>query len=255
MRSLAALALAAAALLAAAAAPAAAQYGMGGGMPPPDLPLAVRSDVPYIKCAVCELFVRQAGRTVKMMREEVKGKPGKHLEEGELMERLEKLCNPRGSEGDWMRRLDMVEEGGAIKLEDMGQIGKPTTETSTIARACAMVSDEVDLADLSEALFLGKTRAQLTQMACYDMTNACKKKPPPLPEDRKDGPEFEAMDPEDAKKEQLMAKLKEAGLGGQMYDRESLGQMGGMGGMGGMGDDMGMGGMGDMGMGGMGGEL
>lgn len=53
-----------------------AQFDFGGGGKK-DLPPAVRSDVQYIKCSTCKLFVRQAMRTVKTMREELK--PGKQV--------------------------------------------------------------------------------------------------------------------------------------------------------------------------------
>lgn len=173
------------------------------------------------------------------------------LEEGDVIEKLEQLCDARRPEGEWLRTVDMVEDGDAIALKDMGkvrggsspasllfdgscslicclpfavsqlrthkrtqcpsgaaqpppqsaahnetntrkhktslpprneQVGKHTVETSTIARACAEVSDALDLSDLSEALYLGKPRSALAQLACYDMSGACRAKPPPVPE-------------------------------------------------------------------------
>jgi hypothetical protein len=43
------------------------------------------------------------------------------------------------------------------------------------------VSDSLDLSDLSEALYSGKSRSAITQLACYEMSNACRVKPPPVP--------------------------------------------------------------------------
>lgn len=65
--------------------------------------------------------------------------------------------------------------------------------------------------------------------------------PSPLPlrhtlQDRPDGPEFGAASPEETPKDELMAKLKEAGLSGQMFDKESLKGMAGAAG-GGDGDE------------------
>jgi hypothetical protein len=43
------------------------------------------------------------------------------------------------------------------------------------------VADALDLSDLSEALYSGKSRSAITQLACYEMSNACRVKPPPVP--------------------------------------------------------------------------
>jgi hypothetical protein len=43
------------------------------------------------------------------------------------------------------------------------------------------VTDSLDLSDLSEALYSGKSRSAITQLACYEMSNACRVKPPPVP--------------------------------------------------------------------------
>ncbi len=42
------------------------------------------------------------------------------------------------------------------------------------------VVEDMDLSDLSEALYKQSTRAALSQLACRDQTRACVKKPPPL---------------------------------------------------------------------------
>ncbi|KAI8467721.1 MAG: hypothetical protein J3K34DRAFT_30973 [Monoraphidium minutum] len=227
-------------LLLLAAVGAAAQMGFGGGKNKPDLPPAVRSDIKYIKCAVCQQFVKQAVRATKTLREEIK--PGKKLEESDIIDKLEGLCNAATPGGEWARTLDMVEKGDAIEIRDMGKVGRHTTETSTIARACADVSDGLDLSDLSEALYKGKTRAQLTQLACYEMSGACNKKPPAVPEDRPAGPAFAALSEGELERERMMAQMAAAGLGGQMYDRDSLKrEMGDMEGLGGGGGAFGAG--------------
>jgi hypothetical protein len=61
------------------------------------------------------------------------------------------------------------------------QPSKCNTECATVARACAEVSDALDLSDLSEALFGGKSRSKLTSEACYETTSVCRSKPPPVP--------------------------------------------------------------------------
>jgi hypothetical protein len=61
------------------------------------------------------------------------------------------------------------------------QPSKCDVECMTVARACAQVSDELDLSDLSEALFKGHKRSALSSEACHESTNVCRKKPPPVP--------------------------------------------------------------------------
>jgi hypothetical protein len=43
------------------------------------------------------------------------------------------------------------------------------------------VTDSLDLSDLSEALYSSKSRSAITQLACYEMSKACRVKPPPVP--------------------------------------------------------------------------
>lgn len=66
----------AAALVLLAAAGCGAQFGgmggMGGGKP--DLPPAVRSDVPFIKCDACQRFVKQAARETRELRDKAGAK-------------------------------------------------------------------------------------------------------------------------------------------------------------------------------------
>jgi hypothetical protein len=41
--------------------------------------------------------------------------------------------------------------------------------------------DQADLTEISEALWAGAKQAEISQTLCYKQTDACKKKPPPLP--------------------------------------------------------------------------
>lgn len=72
LQKMALLALLAAALLL--AAPVAAMFpGMGGNKPPPKVP-AVKADIPFIKCQVCEAIIKQAREVVKDLRAGLKPK-------------------------------------------------------------------------------------------------------------------------------------------------------------------------------------
>eukprot|EP00882_Tetradesmus_deserticola_P022308 GHRQ01024208.1.p1 GENE.GHRQ01024208.1~~GHRQ01024208.1.p1 ORF type:complete len:316 (+),score=128.64 GHRQ01024208.1:278-1225(+) len=195
--------------------------GMGmGGMPEEPKAAAVVSDVKYIKCGVCEALVKQATRKVKALRKELK--PGQQVDESAIIENLELACNTAKPDGQWITHYDMVEDGDKIKLVDTQQPSKCNTECATIARACSQVADSLDLSDLSEALYSGKSRSAITQLACYQMSNACRVKPPPVPKDRAPGPAHTPMSAGEAEREQMMARMKAAGMGGQMYNREDL---------------------------------
>lgn len=51
------------------------------------------------------------------------------LHEGDIIEKLEQLCDASKPDGEWIRQIDMVEEGDAIQLKDMqkvrGRFGGP----------------------------------------------------------------------------------------------------------------------------------
>eukprot|EP00879_Flechtneria_rotunda_P006594 GHRR01006929.1.p1 GENE.GHRR01006929.1~~GHRR01006929.1.p1 ORF type:complete len:317 (+),score=90.33 GHRR01006929.1:203-1153(+) len=194
--------------------------GMGMGMGEQPKAAAVPSDIKYIRCQVCEVIMKHATRHVKTMVNELK--PGHKLHESDIIEFLEKMCDPSKPDGKWITNYDIQESGDALKLVDMGQQGKCDTECATIARACSQISDALDLSDLSEALFLGKSRSALAQLACYKTTNVCTSKPPPVPKDRPLGPAHQPMSADEIQREQMMASMKAAGLGGQMYNRDDM---------------------------------
>eukprot|EP00775_Hariotina_reticulata_P005009 gene5009-5250_t len=181
---------------------------------------AVASDIKYIRCKTCELMMKHASRTVKGMREKLK--PGQKLSEGDIIEELERMCNPTVYEGTWMTHYDMVENGDKIDIVDKGQASKCNSECATIARACSQISDDLDLSDLSEALFAGKSRSALVQLACYEQSNACSARTPPLPKDRKPGPEHIAMSAEEEQQKKLMDSMKAAGMSGQMFNKDDI---------------------------------
>ena len=53
-----------------------------------------------------------------------------------------------------------------------------------------------------------KERAGFTKWLCRELTSACKSEAPPLPKDRKKGPEFKTADPQDLELNKMMANMK-----------------------------------------------
>jgi hypothetical protein len=75
---------------------------------------AIKSDIKYIKCDVCELVAREAYRSVGSLR---KSQPTwKKLTEEAIMEHLEKMCNPQTEQGEWILHLDVEEQRNVLKV-------------------------------------------------------------------------------------------------------------------------------------------
>lgn len=198
-----------------------AQFGMGKPSGPEAK--AVRSDLQYIRCEVCEQLAKQAYRQVSAFKKEAAEKKMKHqrkVKEIDLIEKMERMTNPLKEEGEWLTKVDLVEEGSKLLLKEMPQQGKCGTECKTVQSAAEAIVESADT-DMAEKLWQGTmSRAQFTKWLCKEATYSCKRKPPPLPKDRPAGPAFEAADPEDLKMQKMMAQMKEMGMGGQMFDRQ-----------------------------------
>eukprot|EP00798_Chlamydomonas_sp_ICE-L_P021037 gene21037-27907_t len=101
-------------------------------------------------------------------------------------------------------------------------MGKCDTDCRTIARICNDIMEETDLTDFSPLLYKGKKRSELTQYLCYDSTDACTKKIPAVPKDRKPSSAFQPMDSEEVTRYKMLRTMKENGMSGTMYDRDSI---------------------------------
>ncbi|EIE23021.1 hypothetical protein COCSUDRAFT_6458, partial [Coccomyxa subellipsoidea C-169] len=168
--------------------------------------LPVKSDLPYIRCGVCEAVGKNAYRQVKSARDALK--PGKKLEELVILEMVEKMGDPAKDEGEWIAKIDLVEDGKKLKLVEHEELGKCREECKTVQRAAQEVLSDHDT-DIAEKLWQGKmSRSQFSNWLCYDVTGACKQKPPPLPKDRAPGQAFQVIDPEEAQMQKMMAGMK-----------------------------------------------
>ncbi len=48
--------------------------------------------------------------------------PHAQVTEADIIENLEKMCNPDVEAGEWVSKIDLQEEGTELKLVDMGQV-------------------------------------------------------------------------------------------------------------------------------------
>ena len=187
----------------------------------PHLHQGVRSDVPYIKCAVCEALASQAVAAAAKLRREAT--PASPLTEVKIIDALEKLTDASTEEGEWMATIDLVEDGTKLRVVQHPTPGVCGAECKTVAMAASSVLDAVDT-DLGELLWRqpGATPAGVAAWLCREATSACAKPAPTLPPTRPAGPAFEPEDEQAAQMRRTMASLKAAGMGGTLYDRASV---------------------------------
>jgi hypothetical protein len=148
------------------------------------------------------------------------------LSEEDILEDVEKLCNPKEDIGHWLRQLDIQEVDGKVKLVEQVGKGSCHRECQTLSKACQESIGEVDT-DLAEALYRGKlTLSQTINKVCHELTDACTKKPPPYKGRKIDEP-FDEVSDEDLKMETLMSKMSNMpGMPGmEMYSKDDLQQL------------------------------
>lgn len=185
---------------------------------PPAKP--VKSDIKYIKCQVCELLAKNAYRQVNDLKKSLK--PNKKLGEMAVIELMEHITDPTKDQGEWIAKIDLVESGGKLLVEEQDQLGDCGVECKTVQRAAEEIVGDRDT-DLAEELWkLKMNRAQFTSWLCRQLTKSCQGKPPKLPADRKPGPPFTVLDEQQAQLQKMMAGMKEQGMGGTVYDRDTI---------------------------------
>ena len=207
-----------------------------GAAGPKKVARAVKSDVKYIECEVCEFLSRAAAEEYDALKSE----QGNKLTETAVIEKMEKMCQSNAKEGDWIITKDLQEKGSKLRVVDMGKenYGECGAECKTIVAACEKILGPRDT-DVGEFLYTykgsGDLAKALRKWLCEEETDACAKTVPPLPKSRPKGEKFKKRDKKDVDMERLMAGMQGMpGMGGaQMFSRDQM-----MAGMGGDDDDM-----------------
>ena len=115
--------------------------------PPPAR--GVKSDVKYVKCAVCQEVAKTLHRVAAKVRED----KGKKLTEADVLEKVEKVCDPDAEEGEWLITHDLVERGKRLDMKHMGgKFGECGAECKTMQMACERIVSDRDT-DVAEMLF------------------------------------------------------------------------------------------------------
>lgn len=137
-----------------------------------------------------------------------------------------------------MRKIDLVERVGKLRLVEQEGIQECGRECKTIAMACEDVLDGVET-ELAERLYVLRRGGNEVKNAIVEewfcgrgggISKVCRKMPPTLPRDREPGPAFVEKKKEDVDMEEIMAQMQAAGGGGMnmnMFSRDQMGAMGG----------------------------
>lgn len=182
---------------------------------------ARKEDIPYIKCQVCEKVAKELYLQVQKKQAQISPKK---ISEYQIIEIAENLCNLKKEEADWIMKIDIVEQGDELELVEQDVEGQCNAECKTIERACQEVMGYSDT-DIAEYIFSSKPSIDaLVNYFCKDLTNACMKKPPPVPKDRIPGEPFVPKPSKEAEMEKMLRSME--GMPGapnmQMYSREDL---------------------------------
>lgn len=121
-----------------------------------------KEELPYIACDVCKKSMKYLFEVINEAREVA---PFKKLDEVDIVERLDELCNPTNETGSWIRYQDIAEDklaGGNrhLRLIEPGGKSKCKEECTTIAKSCeVMFEDDIDRDDISAMLWRNKIKS------------------------------------------------------------------------------------------------
>ncbi|KAF2304040.1 hypothetical protein GH714_026590 [Hevea brasiliensis] len=142
---------------------------------------ARKEDIPFIKCQITEY---------------------------QIIELAENVCNLKKEEADWIMKIDIVEQGDKLELVEQDTEGQCNSECKTIEQACEQVVGYSDT-DIAEYIFSSKPDVDsLVNYLCKDLTNSCRKKPPPVPKDRTPGEPFVPKPAKDAEMEKILRSME-----------------------------------------------
>lgn len=194
----------------------------------------LKADFKYIRCGVCRkmvdiAFTKSSELLAKRFafRKKRKNEATEFDGEGAVQEFVEKMCNPLKPEGEWVTKIDLVQEGDQLLLAQQPTHGKCQKECRTIEAVCDDVLDKADV-EFTEILYKAVQEKSSIEQAqryiCNRAAGVCKKKPPKLVT-RKVDERFEPMTAEEKQMQDMQANLKDSGMSGTMYRREDLSGM------------------------------
>ena len=191
---------------------------------------AVKSDLKYVRCQVCEEVAKVLSREASTLREE----KGAKLTEADVLEKVEKVCDVETVEGEWLLKHDLVEKGDALAIGAHGR-GRLRQVQLRVQDDAARVRED------RRRPRHGRRRGALHRRRGDEARrrdpvpvprrgrNSARRVPqetPKLPKDRPAGPKFEPVDKKDIDMQRMMKTMRDAGMGGmQMYGRDDMDAM------------------------------
>ena len=131
------------------------------------------------------------------------------LQEDEIIDLVEKSCDPEKTEGLWLSKIDLVERNGELRLLDQREEGKCKRECQTISKACEESIAEVDT-DVAELLWKNTlSLSKLVDKVCYSMSSVCEGKTPRLKSrEMRIDEQFQVMTEDEKKADEILKQMR-----------------------------------------------
>ena len=121
-----------------------------------------------------------------MPKQVAQGRAGGSTSEEAIHAQIEAVCKPESDGGAWLRAVDLVEDGDALRLVPQKTDGPCERECATVTLACeAPLEGGAD--ELGEQLYVGELDA--AKLMAEHCASKCRKPPPPRAQ-RQAGPPF-----------------------------------------------------------------
>mmetsp|Transcript_1879 Transcript_1879/g.4743 ORF Transcript_1879/g.4743 Transcript_1879/m.4743 type:complete len:324 (-) Transcript_1879:125-1096(-) len=190
----------------------------------PPAPLAASKLARYIECGVCEAFAENLHAQAMAVMEEKGGR--KKTGEEPLLEIIEAICDAKEEKGEWLMGYDVVGEKGLLQVVKQAGFMDCGLECQAMQIACDEVRTNVGGSDLSEKIYKGQytnSKAEFKSALCFKLSESCVS-PKELKTPRLEVP-FVPMSEQKWEGAKFQKKMKAMGMGGKMYDKDSLANM------------------------------
>lgn len=197
-------------------------------------------DSKIIQCDVCRVFAAEARASLKKsyFQPLKKSKPEVFQRyqvslgerEEKMQDYLEKVCDSRKKEGQWIRNLDIVaNEQMRDFLVSREQPAKCRVECATIEHACSQVRQKLESKLVkyflaTETAVDSSAERVFQELACENWSSSCKNPTalPPLPPGFGELETFDLVDSKELELENIMANMPNGGEGVEAFHRDDV---------------------------------
>merc|ERR1712023_179397 len=150
------------------------------------------------------------------------------ISEEDILTIVEKTCDPENDHGNWVTKIDVVEEKEKLKLVEKPKQGRCLEECKTIQYACEGAIGDVDT-DIGEMLWKNEHKlATFVNNVCYSLSEKCSSKVKKWKgKGKRKDQKFHEMDEKELEAHKMMLNMKGMpGMPGmEMYSREDIAAM------------------------------